>query len=88
MRQIVRAALPLGTGTVLDPFMGGGSTVAAAVAVGYESIGLEQDPLFFQMAADGIPELSAFKGSARDNSHRVTPLDRTKQPRLAMLGES
>src|SRR5208337_3187175 len=39
MRQIVRACLPLGKGTLLDPFMGGGSTIAAAVSVGYESIG-------------------------------------------------
>jgi site-specific DNA-methyltransferase (adenine-specific) len=38
MRQIVRAALPLGEGIVLDPFMGGGSTIAAAHAVGYGSI--------------------------------------------------
>jgi site-specific DNA-methyltransferase (adenine-specific) len=30
MRQIVRAALPLGVGTILDPFMGAGSTIAAA----------------------------------------------------------
>jgi len=35
MRQVVRASLPLGVGTVLDPFMGGGSTIAAALAVGY-----------------------------------------------------
>jgi DNA modification methylase len=49
MRQIVRAALPLGAGIVLDPFMGGGSTIAAAVSVGYESIGIEHDRAFFQM---------------------------------------
>jgi DNA modification methylase len=30
MRQIVRASLPLGSGIVLDPFMGAGSTIAAA----------------------------------------------------------
>ena len=52
MRLIVRAALPLGAGVVLDPFMGGGSTVAAAIAVGYESIGLEIDPLFFAMRSE------------------------------------
>src|SRR5208282_231416 len=27
MRQLVRAALPMGTGIVLDPFMGAGSTI-------------------------------------------------------------
>ncbi|MGD1069789.1 MAG: DNA methyltransferase [Bryobacteraceae bacterium] len=58
MRQIVRASLPLGTGVVLDPFMGGGSTIAAAVAVGYDSIGVESDPLFFATAKDAIPALS------------------------------
>src|SRR6266567_2772613 len=41
MRQIVRASLPLGEGVVLDPFTGGGSTIAAAIAVGYQSIGIE-----------------------------------------------
>lgn len=54
MRQIVRAALPLGVGTVLDPFMGGGSTIAAAVAVGYKSIGIEMDPEYFKIAETGI----------------------------------
>jgi DNA modification methylase len=60
MRQIVRASLPLATGVVLDPFMGGGSTIAAASAVGYESIGIELDPLFFAAAEQAIPALSRF----------------------------
>ncbi|WP_447972123.1 DNA-methyltransferase [Nitrospira sp. Kam-Ns4a] len=59
MRQIVKASLPLGTGIVLDPFMGGGSTIAAAVAVGYESIGIELDPLFFSLAKRAIPLLAS-----------------------------
>lgn len=58
MRQIVRAALPLGAGVILDPFMGGGSTVAAALSVGYESIGIELDQSFFEVAERAIPELS------------------------------
>ena len=57
MRQIVRAALPLGEGTVLDPFMGGGSTIAACVAVGYRGIGIEVDPIYFDMARNAIPAL-------------------------------
>jgi site-specific DNA-methyltransferase (adenine-specific) len=58
MRQIVRASLPLGVGIVLDPFMGGGSTIAAAIAVGCESIGLEIDAGFFEIAERGIPRLA------------------------------
>ena len=60
MRQIVRASLPLGQGVILDPFMGGGSTIAAAMAVGYPSIGIESDPEFFAMATSAIPRLAAF----------------------------
>lgn len=59
MRQVVHAALPLGRGTVLDPFMGGGSTIAAAVAVGYDSIGVELDPRYFAIAKRSVPKLAA-----------------------------
>ncbi len=59
MREVVRAALPLGVGIVLDPFMGGGSTIAAACAVGYRSIGIESDPQFYQLAVAAIPKLAA-----------------------------
>jgi site-specific DNA-methyltransferase (adenine-specific) len=58
MRQVVRASLPLGQGIVLDPFMGGGSTIAAAVAVGYASVGIELDPEYFEMARQAIPQLA------------------------------
>lgn len=60
MRQVVRAALPLGRGVILDPFMGSGSTVAAATAVGYESIGIEKDSAYFAVAAKAIPALSLY----------------------------
>ena len=61
MRQLVRAALPLGRGTVLDPFMGAGSTIAAALAVGYDSIGVELDPQFMALAERAIPKLAAYE---------------------------
>jgi site-specific DNA-methyltransferase (adenine-specific) len=61
MRQIVRAALPLGAGTILDPFMGAGSTIAAAAAVGYESIGIEIDPRYFSVAKRAIPRLATYQ---------------------------
>lgn len=58
LRQVVRAVLPLGTGVVLDPFAGAGSTLAAAEAVGYVSVGVEQDELFFEMARQAIRKLA------------------------------
>ena len=58
MRQIVRAALPLGQGIILDPFMGAGSTIAAACNVGYRSIGIESDGEFFRIAVEAIPKLA------------------------------
>ncbi len=63
MRQLVRASLPLGEGVVLDPFMGGGSTIAAALAVGYESVGIERDKKYFTTAKRAIPELAKLGAS-------------------------
>ncbi len=59
LRQIVRASLPLGQGTILDPFMGSGSTIAAAEACGLRSIGLEIRVEYFRMAQSAIPRLAA-----------------------------
>jgi len=62
LRQIVRAALPLGEGTILDPFMGSGSTIAAATASGLKSIGLELRTEYFSIAKTAIPRLSELDG--------------------------
>lgn len=61
MRQLVRAALPLGKGVILDPFAGSGSTLAAAEAVSYQSLGVEKDPEYFKLAAKAIPRLAALR---------------------------
>ena len=61
LRQVVRAALPLGRGVILDPFAGAGSTLAAAEAVGYRSVGVEKDADYFQIAKRAIPKLAEFK---------------------------
>ena len=58
LRQIVRAALPLGEGTVLDPFAGSGSTLAACEAMGYRGVGVELDPAYVTLATSAIPALS------------------------------
>jgi DNA modification methylase len=59
LRSVVRAVLPMGQGVILDPFAGSGSTLAAANAVGYESIGIERDPQYISMARKAISKLSA-----------------------------
>ncbi len=61
LRKIVRAVLPLGEGTVLDPFAGAGSTLAAAEAVSYRSIGIERDARYFDVARSGIAKLRALR---------------------------
>lgn len=58
LRQLVRGVLPLGKGVVLDPFAGSGSTLAACEAVGYESVGVERDRKYFDLAIEAIPKLS------------------------------
>lgn len=66
LRQLVRAVLPLGEGIIVDPFAGAGSTLAAAEAVGYESMGVEKDEYFFEMARESIPRLIRFRPNGGD----------------------
>jgi DNA modification methylase len=61
LRKLVRASLPLGEGVVFDPFAGAGSTLAAANAVGYESVGTEMDEHYARIAQEAIPKLAALK---------------------------
>jgi site-specific DNA-methyltransferase (adenine-specific) len=58
LRQVVRAVLPLGQGTILDPFAGAGSTLAAATALGYPSVGIEIDTHYAEIARKAIIPLS------------------------------
>ena len=60
LRQLVRAALPLGEGVVFDPFAGLGSTLAASSTVGYNSIGIEKDREYFLIGKEAIPKLTAY----------------------------
>jgi len=61
LRQVVRGVLPLGKGILLDPFAGSGSTLAAAEAIGYESVGVEKDPEYFRVAQNAIPALARLR---------------------------
>ena len=58
LRQLVYAVLPLGQGIILDPFMGSGSTIAAAEALQIQAIGIERIGEYFDMAETAIPKLT------------------------------
>lgn len=68
MRQIVWAALPLGEGVILDPFMGSGSTVAAARSLGLESIGIELRHEYYKLAQKAVRKLGTVKANSQDES--------------------
>jgi DNA modification methylase len=57
MRQIVESSSCLGE-LVLDPFMGTGATVIAAILTGRRAIGVEKDPKHFEVARWRVEELT------------------------------
>jgi hypothetical protein len=64
--------------------MGGGSTIAAALAVGYASIGIENDSQFFGMAEEAIPRLAALvpNGQPKERTSRIPGDIASTQPTL------
>jgi site-specific DNA-methyltransferase (adenine-specific) len=64
LRRLVYAALPLGEGIVADPFMGSGSTIAAAEALNLQGIGVERRREYFDMAKQAIPRLKSLDSEA------------------------
>jgi site-specific DNA-methyltransferase (adenine-specific) len=64
LRRLVYAALPLGECIVADPFMGSGSTIAAAEAVGVEAVGVERHAEYFELAKAAIPRLKSIECEA------------------------
>lgn len=58
LRQIVYASLPLGEGYIIDTFMGSGSTLAAAEALGIPCIGIERYQEYYEMSSRAIPKLA------------------------------
>src|SRR2546430_2436337 len=61
IRPLGHAALPLGVGVIADTFMGSGSTIAAAEAVGVASVGVERYADYYRMSREAIPKLAAIQ---------------------------
>ena len=85
LRILARTLLPLGKGTVLEPFAGSGSTIAACAAVGYDSVGVELDEQHFVKLNQHIQLLSSlyprFKGASLEMPAEL-PSDKTpRSPR-------
>jgi site-specific DNA-methyltransferase (adenine-specific) len=68
LRHLVRAVLPLGEGCVIDTFAGAGSTLAAAEAVGYASIGIEKNKDYFELGCRSIPALTELRVAKADQT--------------------
>jgi len=88
MRILLRARLPLGEGVLLDPFTGSGSTIAAAQAVGYDSLGVELDADYFRLAGKAIPLLASlypdFTGSELEMEAAYRPAPKEDEKQLSM----
>lgn len=65
--------------TILDPFMGSGTTGVAAVQMGRKFIGIERDPRYFEIACQRI-EQAASQGGLFDKSNGTTASDFKQQP--------
>lgn len=87
LRVLVRAMLPLGQGTVLDTFAGTGSTLAAAEAVGYESVGIEVDQQYYREALELIPLLArTYPGFLGDTLEQPTTDGPARQSKASSQG--
>lgn len=78
LRILCRSLLPLGKGTILDPFCGSGSTIAACMAISYSSIGIELDEVYYGELQSNIAALSALYPDY--NGDRITPLLEDEKP--------
>jgi site-specific DNA-methyltransferase (adenine-specific) len=73
LRRIVYAALPMGEGVVADPFMGSGSTVAAAEALGVAAVGVERLADYYHLAVRAVPKLAAIHPELPHSADKEIP---------------
>jgi hypothetical protein len=57
------------TDSILDPFMGSGTTGVAAIQAGKRFIGIEQDPVYFEYACRRIAEAISHADAAKTRLH-------------------
>lgn len=74
LRQVVHAALPLGQGIIVDPFMGAGSTVAVCEAVGAHCVGVERRAEYYELSRTAIPKLAALHVEPESGEQPVLPI--------------
>jgi site-specific DNA-methyltransferase (cytosine-N4-specific) len=77
--------------TVLDPFLGTGTTTAAAMASARHSVGVECDPALLdavERRVDGAPGFAAGRNAERVGSHRAAAADREMAHESAAYGFS
>ncbi|NTG73276.1 site-specific DNA-methyltransferase [Agrobacterium rhizogenes] len=57
--------------TVLDPFMGSGTTGVACVKTGRKFIGIEIDPIYFELACERIRDAYSLPSMFSDQAHKA-----------------
>jgi site-specific DNA-methyltransferase (adenine-specific) len=81
MRWLCRLVTPLG-GTILDPFMGSGSTGCAAVLEGFDFVGIDMEPEYVDIARARI---EYHKGQAKASESKLN--DQNSKKQLNMFDE-
>lgn len=72
MRWLCRLVTPPG-GTILDPFMGSGTTIVAAGREGFVGIGIEMTPGYFAIAQRRVEEDAPLFNRPRGLASEGTP---------------
>jgi DNA modification methylase len=63
--QLIRALIPRGASTILDPFMGSGTTLLAAQERGISAIGIDIEETYCKMAVERLQQQSFVFGEVR-----------------------
>jgi len=61
MVHLMRAVCPGPGAMILDPFMGTGATLAAAKILGNDCVGIELDPLTFEIAEQTVASVNTIQ---------------------------